>query len=66
MALAVAGDRTQGAPVALGLVPFGAHSFHVDPVPVLAAGRGRQFDVRVGTVLRAGCLSAAACCVGHL
>jgi len=55
MALAVAVIGTQGA-VALGLVSFGAHRFHVDPVPVLAlVVGGLMFGL--GTVLARGCLS---------
>lgn len=55
MALVVAMIGTQGA-VALGLVSFEAHRFHVDPVPVLALVIGGLL-FGLGTVLARGCLS---------
>jgi uncharacterized membrane protein YedE/YeeE len=55
LALAVAMIGTQGA-VALGLVSFEAHRFHVGAVPVLAlVAGGLMFGL--GTVLARGCLS---------
>ena len=54
-ALLVAVLGTQGA-VALGLVSFGAHRFHVEALPVLGlVAGGLMFGL--GTVLARGCLS---------